>query len=178
MADFIRSIIRSTAISTSCENNQNIEKQFLDQSGCRRDFLSEGRGKNFLQMNGFLIFLNLADTSAKEGYTYHLGVWLSDMSEWESVRESLLWEAESPSSNGPPSFASTFEQTCSIHSEHYKVPNFYKCHVLGLFHEWGSLFQRCDIESQNIDIFRDLPDWICFEKVPPRGKFICKLIHQ
>ena len=74
MADFIRSIIRSTAISTSCENNQNIEKQFLDQSGCRRDFLSEGRGKNFLQMNGLLIFLNLTDTSAKERYTYHLGV--------------------------------------------------------------------------------------------------------
>ena len=62
MADFIRSIIRSTAISTSCENNQNIEKQFLDQSGCRRDFLSEGgeefssdeRVSDFLKCDGYI----------------------------------------------------------------------------------------------------------------------------
>ena len=137
MADFIRSIIRSTAISTSCENNQNIEKQFLDQSGCRRDFLSEGRGKNFLQMNGFLIFLNVTDTSAKERYTYHLGVWLSDMSEWESVRESLLWEAESPSSNGPPSFASTFEQRAAPY-----IRNITRCQIFTnvMFISWMRQF--------------------------------------
>ena len=75
-------------------------------------------------MNGFLIFLNVTDTSAKERYTYHLGVWLSDMSEWESVRESLLWEAESPSSNGPPSFASTFEQRAAPY-----IRNITRCQI-------------------------------------------------
>ena len=147
MADFIRSIIRSTAISTSCENNQNIEKQFLDQSGCRRDFLSEGRGKNFLQMNGFLIFLNLADTSEK---MQRKGIHITLVCDWVTCQNGKVLERVS--------FGKL--RVLPVMDLLHLLPLLSRelLHTFGtlqgakilqmscLFHEWGSLFQRCDIK--------------------------------